>query len=166
MTIRRSELSDSEEILRLLIEAFTAGYAKKFPDIKIDENRLEGFRKAVAQIESAQWFVAEQAGKIIGGIRLIKPPLAETWLPDSVEMKGLILAAHLQGQGLGLGKQLMDALKAEAVQTGAKYICGRVRKEAMELRQYYETAGARYDPRGDQVHPNVNLVGYVYELRG
>ncbi len=164
--IRRNTEADVGPLVLLMTEAFSAQYKKKFTEdmgIRINADRIEGFKKAAAPHTHSIWLLAEdEQGQLVGGVRLLSPPLADVWIHGAAEAKGLVIAPTLQGQGLG--RTLMNALKKEALLLGYQQICCRVRKEATDLRRYYETYGLLHDPQGDQTLPTVNLTGYVYNL--
>jgi predicted N-acetyltransferase YhbS len=166
MEMRKNIAADTDALVALLTEAFSSQYKKKFSKdmgILVDAARIKGFRAAAVSNESSFWIIAEDAGEMLGAVRFIVPPAADVWLPDSMEAKGLVIVPRLQGQGLG--QHLMDAAKKEACLRGFTHMCIRVRKEATDLRHYYEAAGCVHDSRGDQTLPAVNLMGYVYDLK-
>ena len=160
--IRRATPADDPAIGDILVDGYLTAYARKLPQVVVDEPRKRTLRDVASKRQVAVVLVAEQGGRVVGTVALWPPgaPGSEAWLPGFADLRHLATAPDVHGRGLS--KPLLD--EAERIardELGAPGVCLHVRRGNEGVRRLYEARGYLRDPGGDLELPTVSLAAFV-----
>jgi len=156
--IRDARPDDDHAVGELLVAAYLAGYARKMPEVVIDEQRKRDLRAVAAKRAIARVLVVELAGEVVGTVAVWPPgaPGSEAWLPGFADLRHLATSPAVHGRGLSA--PLLDAAERLARdELGAPGICLHVRRGNVGVAALYERRGYVADPAGDLELPTVSL---------
>lgn len=161
LTVRHARPEDDAAVGELLVDAFTAAYARKLPEVVYSEERRQALRAVAEKRASAFVWVAELEGRVVGTVTLFPPGAAgsQAWLPDTADLRHLATRPDLHGKGLS--GPLLDAAERLARERGYKRIGIHVRRQAEGVARLYQQRGYTRDPAGDRDYPGVELEAYV-----
>jgi GNAT superfamily N-acetyltransferase len=123
-------------------------------------------RDVAARVETAEVFVAEDAGgRILGGVTFVPGlgPLAEFEGADESGMR--MLAVHPDARGRGVGRLLAQACLDRARATGRARLVLHTTRAMTAAHRVYQGLGFARTPERDIPTPGgLVLEAYVYEL--
>ena len=162
MTVRRAGPADDAVIGDLLVDGYVNAYARKMPEVVVDEQRKRDLRDVAAKRKVACVLVVLLEGRIAGTVALWPPgaPGSEAWLPGFADLRHLATDPRLQGRGLS--RPLLD--EAERIardELRATGICLHVRRGNHGVQRLYEGRGYQRDPAGDLEFPTVSLAAFA-----
>ncbi|AII51685.1 GNAT family N-acetyltransferase [Hymenobacter sp. APR13] len=142
MNIRRGREADLPQVLALIQEL--AEYEKAPQEVTntLADMQRDGFGPEPI----FKFFVAEDAAGVIIGIALYYTAYS-TWKGRMLFLEDLVVTENQRGTGLG--RQLFDAVVAEARQTGANRMKWQVLKWNEPAIGFYKKLGANLDPEWD-----------------
>ncbi|WP_426490079.1 N-acetyltransferase family protein [Hymenobacter sp. 102] len=142
MNIRRGREADLPQVLALIQEL--AEYEKAPQEVTntLTDMQRDGFGPEPI----FRFFVAEDAAGIIVGIALYYTAYS-TWKGRMLFLEDLVVTENQRGTGLG--RQLFDAVVAEARRTGANRMKWQVLKWNEPAIGFYKKMGAHLDPEWD-----------------
>lgn len=161
--IRDACPEDDREVGELLVRAFVDTYARKMPEVVVDDSRRAELRAVAEKRKVAKVWVVELGAKIVGTVALWPPgsSRSEAWIKGAADLRHL--AVDDSARGLGISAMLIDAAENHARAIGATAVCLHVRRGAHGVRELYESRGYLRDPKGDLDYPNVFLEAF-YKL--
>ena len=160
--IRRAIPADDAAIGEILVDGYVTAYAKKMPQVVVDEQRKRDLRQVAAKRQVACVLVAELEGRVVGTVALWPPgaPGSEAWLPGFADLRHLATDPRLQGHGLS--RPLLDeAERIAREELRAPGVCLHVRRGNQGVRRLYEARGYLRDPSGDLELPTVSLLAFA-----
>jgi ribosomal protein S18 acetylase RimI-like enzyme len=162
MKVRLATPADDAAVGEILVHGYVAAYARKMPQVVVNEERKRTLRDVAGKRAIATVLVVEHEGRVAGTVALFKPgaPGSEAWLPEAADLRHLATDPALHGRGLA--KPLLD--EAERIvrdQWRAKAICLHVRKGNFGVARLYQARGYQRSPEGDLSYPDVQLEAYV-----
>src|SRR5262245_41427347 len=112
LIVRDAKPADDARIGELLVEAFVSTYARKMPEVVVDEKRKSDLRDVETKRGRAAVLVAELDGAVVGTVALFRPGSddSQAWLPNSVDLRHLAVDPKLHGRGIS--KALLDRAEA------------------------------------------------------
>ncbi|MFL5812346.1 MAG: GNAT family N-acetyltransferase [Bdellovibrionia bacterium] len=164
--IRVARPEDDSVIGELLINAYVTQYARKMPEVVVDENRKKDLRDVAGKRRIGTVLVAELDGKVVGSVTLLKPgaPRSEAWREQMADLRMFGIDLNYRGQGIA------DALLDEAERIVREdWKCPtlglHVRRGAHGVAGVYIKRGFQRDPSGDlDKLPEIFLEAYVKTL--
>ena len=166
IAVRRAQPADDHAIGELLVDAYVTGYARKMPEVVVNDQRKADLRAVAAKREIAEVFVAESDGEIVGTVAVFPPgaPGSEAWLPNAVDLRHL--ATHPRVHGRGYSRALLDEAERYArIELHADAVCLHVRKGNLGVARLYMGRGYVRDPAGDLNLPEITLEAYALRLK-
>jgi ribosomal protein S18 acetylase RimI-like enzyme len=160
--IRAARPEDDEAIGTLLVEGYLSAYARKMPEVVVDEQRKRDLRDVASKRAVARVLVVEERGRVVGTVALwpAGAPGSEAWLPGFCDLRHLATSPDVQGRGLS--KPLLDeAERLAREELAAPGICLHVRRGNEGVRRLYEQRGYQRDPAGDLELPTVSLLAFA-----
>jgi GNAT superfamily N-acetyltransferase len=135
--IRRAEAADCPRILELVQEL--ADYEKASSEVTVSQ---EHFSESGFGAHPVWWgFVAEAQGRIVAfALYYIR---FSTWKGQAMYLEDILVTEEMRGKGIG--KQLFNALIAEARQKGLKRICWQVLDWNEPAISFYKKYNASFD---------------------
>ncbi|MBI3544665.1 MAG: GNAT family N-acetyltransferase [Deltaproteobacteria bacterium] len=162
LIVRGALPQDDARVGELLVEAFVETYARKMPEVVVDENRKRDLRDVATKRGEAAVLVAELDGAVVGPVAVFKlgSPQSQAWLPNAVDLRHLAVDPRCHGRGIS--KALLDRAEALAREEWkVSAICLHVRRGAVGVARLYLSRGYQRDPAGDLAKPTVFLEGYA-----
>ena len=160
--IRAARPEDDAAVGALLVDAYLTAYARKMPEVVVDEQRKRDLRDVAAKRALARVLVAEEQGRVVGTVALwpAGAPGSEAWLPGFCDLRHLATAPEVQGRGFS--KPLLDEAERLARDVlRAPGVCLHVRRGNEGVRRLYEQRGYVRDPGGDLDLPTVSLLAFA-----
>jgi GNAT superfamily N-acetyltransferase len=165
--IREARPEDDAVIGEILVNAYVEQYAKKMPEVVVDEARKSDLRNVAEKRQIGTVLVAEMDGKVVGSLTLFQPgtPRSEAWRADMVDFR--MLGIDLAYRGRGIADRLLEAAEKIAVESwGCKTAGLHVRRGAHGVAALYMRRGFQRDPSGDIDHrPRIFLEAYFKPLQ-
>lgn len=170
--IRKTELKDAEQHVRLGLSVWRCAYKNIFPEeVFIDkenkaEDKIKNFDKSIQNDNTSLSYVAESEGKIVGFVfgRMLSH-YVHFGKMGYADLEAIYI--HPDYQGLGIGSKLKQTFIDWAKSNGAtKFVIG-VLKDNHNARKIYEKWGGKLD---EYTQPFVKLgveydeVFYTYDL--
>ena len=160
--VRAARLEDDPAIGDLLVDGYVSAYARKMPEVVVDEQRKRDLRDVASKRALARVLVAEHEGRVVGTVALwpARAPGSEAWLPGFCDLRHLATAPEVQGRGFS--RPLLDeAERIAREELGACGVCLHVRRGNEGVRRLYEQRGYQRDPAGDLELPTVSLLAFA-----
>lgn len=137
-TIRRGQEADLPQVLALIQELAEYERAPQEVTNTLTDMQRDGF----GPDSIFKFFVAEQAARVVG-IALYYTAYS-TWKGRMLFLEDLVVTEEMRGTGIG--KQLFDAVVAEARHTGANRMKWQVLDWNEPAIGFYKRVGANLDP--------------------
>jgi ribosomal protein S18 acetylase RimI-like enzyme len=166
--VRLARPEDDAAVGALLVDAYLSAYARKMPEVVVDEQRKKDLRDVAAKRAIARVLVVTDggdAGAVVGTVALWPPgaPGSEAWVPGFCDLRHLATAPSVQGRGFS--RPLLDeAERLAREELRAPGVCLHVRRGNEGVRRLYEGRGYVRDPQGDLELPTVSLLAFVKRL--
>ena len=160
--IRAARPADDDAVGELLVQGYLTAYARKMPEVVVDEQRKRDLRDVAAKRALARVLVAEQEGRVVGTVALwpAGAPGSEAWLAGFCDLRHLATAPEVQGRGYS--RPLLD--EAERIardELHAPGVCLHVRRGNEGVRRLYQRRGYQREPEGDLELPSVSLLAFA-----
>jgi ribosomal protein S18 acetylase RimI-like enzyme len=164
--IREARPEDDSSIGDLLINAYVTQYARKMPEVVVDENRKKDLRNVAEKRRIGTVLVAELDGKIVGSVTLLRPgsPRSEAWRDQMADLR--MFGIDLNYRGQGIADALLDEAERIVREEWKCLTLGlHVRRGARGVAGIYMKRGFQRDPSGDlDKLPEIFLEAYVKTL--
>src|SRR5262245_52488822 len=101
LTIREARASDDQQLGELLVDSFVEAYARKMPDVVVNDERKRDLRDLAAKRGSSQAkvLVAEMNGESVGTLTILMPAAASrSWTPNTAEIRFMAVSHDCRGQ--------------------------------------------------------------------
>jgi GNAT superfamily N-acetyltransferase len=160
--IRAARPADDAALGQLLVDGYVTAYARKMPEVVVDEQRKRDLRDVATKRLLAHVLVAEHEGRVVGTVALWPPgaPGSEAWLQGFCDLRHLATAPDVQGRGFS-APLLDEAERLARDELRAPGVCLHVRRGNEGVRRLYERRGYLRDPSGDLELPTVSLLAFA-----
>jgi GNAT superfamily N-acetyltransferase len=146
-----------------LIDAYVTQYARKMPEVVVDENRKKDLRNVAEKRRMGTVLVAELDGKIAGSVTILPPgaPRSEAWREKMADLRMFGIDLNYRGQGIA-GVLLDEAERVVREDWKCPSLGLHVRRGAHGVADIYMKRGFQRDPSGDlDKLPEIFLEAYV-----
>ncbi len=165
LLIRQAVEADDPAVGDLLVQAFTAQYALKMPDVVMHAERVADLRNQAEKRMSSTVLVAEIDGRLVGTVALYPwgSPRSEAWIEGAADLR--LLATDVLYHRKGLSGPLLDHAERLAREWRVPAVCLHVRRGVSGIARLYMARGYVRDPSGDIDHlPQVFLEAYAHRM--
>jgi ribosomal protein S18 acetylase RimI-like enzyme len=164
--IRIARPEDDARIGEILVNAYVTQYARKMPEVVVDEERKRDLRNVAEKRRIGKVLVAEWDGRVVGAVTVL-PPGAErsqAWRSQMVDIR--MLGIDLDYRGKGIADRLLDEVERVSRDEWHCTTLGlHVRRGAHGVANLYQRRGFQKDPSGDiDLLPKIYLEAYVKEI--
>ncbi len=166
ITVRVAQPRDDLRVGKIQVDAFVQAYARKMPEVVVDEARKQDLRNIEKRRKFGVVWVAEMDGEVVGTATLFRPGYlgSKAWLPNCAELK--FLAVDPQHHGKRISGVILNRCEQLAREWGVQGICLHVRRGAEGVCRLYLSHGYERRVEGDvDLLPEIFLEAFYLSLR-
>lgn len=164
--IRVACAEDDSAIGEILVNAFVTQYARKMPEVVVDDTRKADLRNVAEKRRIGTVLVAELDGKVVGTLTILPPgsSRSEAWQERMADIR--MVGVDLDYRGQGIADLLIDEAERMArVDWDCTTIGLHVRRGALGVADLYVRHGYQRESSGDIDRlPEIFLEAYVKTL--